>query len=443
MKISSEEAPEAGTIDRAGFSGFQFMVVALCAIVAVLDGFDTQSIGYAAPRIAAQFGITPKDLAPILAAGLFGLAAGNFFVGPLADKFGRKRIIVLATAWFGVLALMTAFATSLEQLKILRFLTGIGLGAALPNIIALTTEYAPARLRATAVMVMFCGFPLGSTIGGFISAPLMEAYGWPAVFIMGGVAPLVLLPVLLFMLPESARFLAIRGAPEAKIEPLLQRINPGASVAQFTADVQAERAAAPKGFTVPQLFTHNRAASTLLLWVTFFMSLLVYYFLVTYLPTLMTAAGLAPNLGIFSVATLNLGGVVGAIVLARLLDKHSPFIVLGLTYVASAVFVVLLANGPGNIPLLFVAAALAGFCAAGGQIGSNALAAALYPTAIRSTGVGWALGVGRIGAILGPLVAGALLGLSWTPQEIIQAAAAPALAGAAAVLLLGYVRRKH
>lgn len=441
MNISSE-TPDQGEIDRAGFTGYQLMVVVLCAMVALLDGFDTQSIGYAAPRIATEFGISPKALAPILAAGLLGLAAGNFFLGPLADKLGRKRIIVLSTLWFGGLSLLAATSTSLEQLQIYRFLTGIGLGAALPNVIALTSEYAPSRLRATAVMAMFCGFPLGSTIGGFISAPLMDAYGWRSVFVMGGIAPLAFLPVLIFLLPESVRFLAIRGAPDSKIEPVLRRLNYNSSATQFVADVQAEKAAAPRGFTVPQLFISGRAASTLLLWVTFFMSLLVYYFLVTYLPTLMVAAGLKQNLAIFSVATLNLGGVAGALVLARLLDRFSPFVVLGLTYIGSAVFVVLLANGPSNISLLFIAAALAGFCAAGGQIGSNALAAALYPTAIRATGVGWALGVGRIGAILGPIFAGVLLGMGWRPQEIIQSAAAPALVGAAAVFLLGVVRRK-
>lgn len=441
MKVSSG-APEPEAIDQAGFSGYQILVVALCAVVALLDGFDTQSVGYAAPRIAVEFGISPKGLAPILAAGLLGLAAGNFFIGPLADKIGRKSVILISTCWFGLLALLTATSTTLEHLQICRFLTGIGLGAALPNIIALTSEYAPSRLRATAVMVMFCGFPLGSTIGGFISAPLMEAYGWRSVFIMGGIGPLLLLPFLIFLLPESVRFLAIRGASEAKIEPILKRLKHGASAAQFIADVQAERAAAPRGFTVPQLFTNGRSVSTVLLWTTFFMSLLVYYFLVTYLPTLMVAAGLKQNLAIFSVATLNLGGVAGALVLARLLDRFSPYVVLGLTYVGSAIFVVMLANGPSNISLLFVAAALAGFCAAGAQIGSNALAAALYPTAIRATGVGWALGVGRVGAILGPIVAGVLLGLGWRPQDIIQSAAIPALVGAGAVFLLGVVRRR-
>ncbi len=442
MQISSD-APEKGPLDTGKLSAMQIGAIALCALVALLDGFDTQAIGYAAPRLADDWGIAPKSFGPIFSAGLFGLMAGAFILGPVADKIGRKTVIVGATLVFGVLALSTAWAANLQQLLLLRFLTGIGLGAVLPNIIALTSEYAPARLRATAVMVMFCGFPLGSTIGGLISSPLMEAYGWRAVFIMGGVAPLVILPLLMFALPESVRFLAVRGAAEDKIGRILKRINPDISVKDFIAGVQAEKAGAPKGLTVPQLFAEGRAASTLLLWVTFFMSLLVYYFLVNWLPTLVRESGLPLKLAIYSTAILNLGGVAGALVLARLLDRFSPYIVLGLTYLATAGFVALVAYGTTSASFLMVAAALAGFGAAGGQIGSNALAAALYPTAIRSTGVGWALGVGRVGAILGPLIAGALLGMNWSPQAIILSAALPALVGAGAVFLLGVARRNH
>lgn len=441
MKVSSGEQ-EAGPFDGVPFSRFQFKVVALCALIAILDGFDTQSIGYAAPRIADDWGIQSAAFGPIFSAGLFGLAAGNLIFGPIADKLGRKPVIVIATAVFGSLTLLTAWVDTLNQLLILRFLAGIGLGAALPNIIALTCEYAPTRLRATAVMIMICGFPLGSTIGGLISAPLMDAFGWRAIFIMGGIIPLLLLPLLLSSLPESIRFLALGGHSHEKIGQILHQIVPGASVADFIADIRAEKSVAPQGNTVPQLFTGGRAATTALLWFAFFNSLLVYYFLVTWLPTLIHDAGQSLNLAILATAVLNLGGVAGAFVLARFLDKYSPFIVLGLTYTASAIFVAMLAFGATIVPILIVAAALCGFAASGGAIGSNALAAALYPTPIRSTGVGWALGVGRAGAILGPLIAGFLLGFGWTPKAIILSAALPALAASAAVFALGYARRK-
>jgi AAHS family 4-hydroxybenzoate transporter-like MFS transporter len=438
----TSDGPSGGLIERSKFGPLQISVIVLCALVALLDGFDTQAIAYVAPRIAQDWGVPPSSFGPIFSAGLVGLMLGAFIFGPVADRIGRKTVILFATAAFGLFALLTATAASLDQLLLYRLLTGVGLGAAMPNMISLTSEYAPARLRATAVMIMFCGFPLGSTIGGLIAGPLMEVYGWQGVFVMGGVVPLILLPVLMFALPESVRFLAMRGRSEARIGKVLRRIDPQASTADFIAEIQAESGSAAKGFSVLQLFKEGRAPGTLLLWVTFFMNLLVMYFLVNWLPTLIRESGLPLNLAILSSAILNLGGVVGAIILARMIDRWSPFAVLGAAYAVSAVFIVLIAYGATSAPVMLTAAALAGFGIVGGQIGCNAVAAALYPTAIRSTGVGWALGFGRIGAILGPLIGGALLAGGWTPKAIITIAAAPALAAGAAVFLLGAIRPK-
>jgi AAHS family 4-hydroxybenzoate transporter-like MFS transporter len=190
----------------------------------MLDGFDTQAIAYVAPRITESWGLTPAAFGPIFSAGLIGLALGAFILSPLADRFGRKLILLISTAIFGVFALLTATAASMDQLLLLRLLTGLGLGGAMPNIIALTSEYSPSRLRATLVTIMFCGFPLGSTIGGLIAAPLMEAHDWQGVFVLGGVLPILLLPVLIVVMPESVRFLVARGAPQAKIAPIVRRL---------------------------------------------------------------------------------------------------------------------------------------------------------------------------------------------------------------------------
>lgn len=441
MKMSSEGL-EASPFDNVRFSGFQVAIVALCGLVALLDGFDSQVIGFAAPKIAEDWGVNSSVFGPIFSAGLFGLVAGGLVFGPLADRFGRKPMILISTALFGLFCLFTAWANTLNDLLILRFLTGIGLGAAIPNIIALTSEYAPKRLRATAVMVTVCGFPLGSAIGGLISAPLIDAYGWRGIFVLGGLPPVLLIPVLMAYLPESARFLAVSNASEDKIGRILRRISPDVMVSAFIAAAKKEREAEPKGFTVPQLFTEGRAATTLLLWFAFATSLLGFYFLVNWLPTLIRESGLPLSTAIMSSVVLNLGGVVGAVVLARLLDKFSPFLVLGLAYVAAAVFVPIMGFATTSVPVLLCAAALSGFATSGGAIGSNALAAALYPTSIRATGVGWALGVGRGGAILGPLIAGGLLALGWTPKAIIASAAVPALMCAAAIFVLGAAHRR-
>ncbi len=429
-------------IDRAKFGPLQFGVTALCFIIAMLDGFDTQSIAFVAPKIAEEWGLSPSEFGPIFAIGLLGLTVGAFTLSPAADKFGRKTVILVSTLIFGLFALLTAFAGSMTELLIYRFVTGIGLGAAMPNIIALTSEYGPARLRATLVTVMFCGFPLGSTIGGLISTGLIANYGWESVFLVGGVLPLLLLPVLYFLLPESVRFLVAKGAPEAKIAPIVKKIDANASVAEFIEGLKHEQSSAAKGFSVFQLFREGRTPVTLLLWVAFFMNLLVMYFLVNWLPTLLKGAGLPLSMAILSTAILNLGGVVGAIALGRMIDRFSPYIVLGTAYAASAAFIALLAFGGTNLTVLLVGAALSGFGVVGAQIGCNALTAAVYPTNIRATGVGWALGVGRIGAIVGPLVGGVLLGAGWTPQSLILLAVVPAVVASLAVFVLGGVRRR-
>jgi AAHS family 4-hydroxybenzoate transporter-like MFS transporter len=432
----------SAVVDRAKFGSLQFGVTALCFVIAMLDGFDTQSIAFVAPRIAEDWGLTPAAFGPIFSVGLLGLTIGAFVLSPAADRFGRKAIILISTAIFGVFALLTATATNLEHLLIYRLLTGIGLGAAMPNIIALTSEYAPQRLRATLVTVMFCGFPLGSTIGGLGSTWLIANWDWHSVFVVGGVLPLLLLPVLYFMLPESVRFLVARDAPESRIAPIVKRIDPDASTQAFIQGLKDEHSSAAKGFSVFQLFREGRAPVTGLLWVAFFMNLLVMYFLVNWLPTLLKGAGLPLSLAILSTSTLNLGGVVGAIALGRLIDKRSPYIVLGAAYAASAVFIAVIAFGGVNLTVLLIGAALSGFGVVGAQIGCNALAASVYPTAIRATGVGWALGVGRIGAIVGPLVGGMLLAAAWSPQNIILMAVIPALIASVAVLVLGGVRKK-
>jgi AAHS family 4-hydroxybenzoate transporter-like MFS transporter len=302
----------------------------------------------------------------------------------------------------------------------------------MPNIIALTSEYAPKRMRALLIAIMFCGFPLGSTIGGVISAPLIGALGWHSVFVVGGMLPLVTLIALSIWLPESIRFLVTRGVSGERFANLLARLDPAASQAAASRYVMPPAQAS--GFPVAKLLAKGRASMTLLLWVAFFMNLLVMYFLVNWMPSLLKASGLPLNIAILSTAVLNAGGVVGAIVLGRFVDRLDPYLVLGGAYSASALFIAGIAFGSANVWTLMISTFLAGFGVVGAQIGMNALAASLYPTEIRSTGVGWALGVGRIGSIIGPVAGGILLGFGWTAQSVVLTAAVPALLAGLAVI---------
>ncbi|GAC1505932.1 MAG: hypothetical protein NVS2B1_15600 [Bradyrhizobium sp.] len=279
----------ADFIDQQPVGAFQIKLLATCASVLFLDGFDTQAIGYVAPALAKEWGLTKGALGPVFSAGLFGLMIGALVFGPLADRIGRKKIIILSTLAFGIGSLATAFVQDVNALLAIRFLTGLGLGGAMPNAVAMTSEFNPRRRRATMVMIMFCGFSVGAALGGLLAAALIPQFGWRSVFVVGGVAPLLLVPILSLRLPESVRFLALTGRAHQRVAELLATINPNAAFAPGTQFVIHEPEL--RGIPVQHLLRDGRAPVTLLLWVVFFMSLLDLYFLSNWLPTVLNDLG--------------------------------------------------------------------------------------------------------------------------------------------------------
>ncbi len=429
------EVNVSALIDGHRISPFQVRVALLCAAVVFLDGFDAQAIGYVAPTISKAWSLKPGALGPVIAAGLVGLAIGALGFSLLADRIGRKPVIVACTLAFGVCSLMTATADSLQSLMVWRFLTGLGLGGAMPNPIALTTEYSPQKSRATMVMAMFVGFSLGSAVGGAIASQIVPHLGWTSVFVLGGIFPILLVPVLVLWLPESIRLLTLRGTAGERVGKLLAQIDPAWVFGQNTQFVAPEEH--PPGFPVRHLFAEGRALNTVLLWTMFFMNLLDLYFLASWLPTVINNAGLSVERAVITTAMLQVGGIAGVLTFARLIDRFGFFRVLPPAYFAAGLFIAAIGSAGANPDLIMATVVGAGFCVVGAQTSSNALAATFYPTFIRSTGVGWALGIGRIGSIIGPTLGGLMLALQWHTPTIFLAGAVPVFIAAAAAFTMG------
>jgi MFS transporter, AAHS family, 4-hydroxybenzoate transporter len=438
--MSTTPANDASAVDVATFidaqpvGAFQIKLLLICATVLFLDGFDTTAIGYVAPALAKELNLSRAALGPVFSAGLFGLMIGALLLGPLADRVGRKKIIIFSTLAFGIGTLVTAFVSDVSSLFVIRLLTGLGLGGAMPNTIALTSEFSPHRRRATMVMVMFVGFSIGAALGGLLAAALIPQFGWRSVFVVGGAAPLALAPILALRLPESVRFLALTGRAHARVAELLSLVNARTGFAAGQRFVVDEPALT--GIPVQHLFRNGRTLATLLLWVVFFMSLLEIYFMSNWLPTVLNDLGASISIAAVIGAMFQVGGVVGTFVLGRFIDRFS-FRALALVYFIAVFAVGAIGQlGHAAIPVT-IAIFVAGFCIVGGQIAANALAAGFYPTSVRATGVGWALGVGRVGSIVGPLVGGVLLSLKWNAGELFMTAALAALCAAMAAFLLG------
>jgi len=409
-------------IDERPFGSYQLRVAVMCGILVFMDGFDAQMMGFVAPALTAFLKVSRTEFGFAISSGLVGMMIGALVCGPLADRFGRKPVLVGCAFAFGICSLITATAGSLRELMLFRLLTGFGLGGAMPNTIALTSEYSPKKSRATAVMLMFCGFSIGAAIPGFVAGPLIAGYGWQSMFIVGGVLPCVIAVIAVGVLPESFRFLIIKGRERKTILQHLSRIAPGAKLDAATAFVSGE----PQTQSgIRHLFSAGRTALTVLLWVMFFMNLLDLYFLNSWLPSVLSDAGIPLNTASRVTSLLQIGGTCGALLLGRLMDRLLSFRVLAATYIAAGISIFFIGQAGSSVLFLAFSVFAAGFFVIGGQTSSNALAAEFYPTAIRATGVGWALGIGRVGSIIGPTLGPMLMTPGIDSRHVFWAASLP------------------
>jgi AAHS family 4-hydroxybenzoate transporter-like MFS transporter len=424
-------------INQHRLAPFQILIVVLCFLIVAIDGFDTAAIGFLAPAIRAEWNLTPAQLAPLFGAGLAGLMAGAFLFGPLADKYGRKAVLVFCVLFFGVASLASAYSTSLWMLVALRFLTGLGLGGAMPNSVTLTSEYCPEKHRLFMVTTMFCGFTVGSALGGLASAQLVEDYGWRSVLILGGALPLALLPLMVWQLPESVRYLVMEGKGLRRVAATLKRIAPQESLDNVKFVLTDKK---PQGSPVGRLFKRDVYVGTLLLWFAFFMSLLIIYLLSSWLPTLIKSTGVSLKTASLVTTMFQVGGTLGAIALGWLMDRFNPHYVLAISYATAGIFIAAIGSLTSTPWLIGLAVFAAGFCISGSQVGANALSASFYPTDCRATGVSWANGVGRIGSVVGSVGGGAMLSMNLSLPSVFLIVGIPALLAGATMLAMGRYR---
>jgi AAHS family 4-hydroxybenzoate transporter-like MFS transporter len=440
------------TIDRSRLGPFQIRLFVLCALCLIMDGFDVQVIGFVAPEITRDWGIANAALGPVFGAGNLGVLVGALLFTMVADTIGRRPVLIGSTFFFAAMMLVTAGVSSVEGLVVLRFVTGLGLGSVIPSATALIGEYSPARSRVTLMMTITVGFTAGAAFGGLIAAWLIPQFGWRSVFYFGGIAPLAVAGAMYFWLPESLQMLVLRakdGPPEGgphvqggphirRARSYLRRIDP--SIPDTAVLIVSEESGG--GVPAVHLFRSGRATGTLLLWFVNFMNILLVYSLANWLPTVVRDAGHSTQTAVLVGTMLQVGGTIGTVVFAGLIAKLTFIPVLAGSFAIACVAIASIGPSLPTVALLTGVVFLAGWCTIGAQPGLNALSATFYPTYLRSTGVGWGLGIGRIGAIAGPVIGGVLIGRNWSGADLFYAASIPGILAVVGTLALGRATRR-
>jgi AAHS family 4-hydroxybenzoate transporter-like MFS transporter len=423
--VSRVDIPRLLANSRIG--PLQKRVFVLCLLTLIIDGFDVQAMGFLIPALSADWNVEPAQFRTVLPAANFGVLIGSLAFSPLADKLGRRPVLVWSTLWFALMTLAAAFATNVTQLFWLRFVGGIGMGCIIPNATALIGEYSPAGRRVTLMMTITVGFTAGGAVAGFVARALIPQYGWQSVFLVGGAIPLAIAVAMYFALPESLQFLAVRRRLH-EVGRWLKVLAPTLKVDASTEYVTNEESKG--GVPFVHLLRDGRAPVTVLLWVVNFMNLLNLYSVSSWLPTVVNGMGYSQNTAVLVGTVVWVGGTIGTFGLAWAITRWGFTRTLMLNYAVAALSIALIGQPGISLALLSMIVFITGWCVIGGQPGMNAFAATFYPTYLRSTGVGWALGVGRIGAIVGPYIGGVMIGAQWTSQQLFWAAAVPAVISA-------------
>jgi AAHS family 4-hydroxybenzoate transporter-like MFS transporter len=421
-------------IDERPVSGLQMWAIFLCSLVILLDGYDIQVMALAVPSLIQEWGLPAGEFKFALSAALFGIGCGAFFVSPIGDRLGRRTVIIIMSAIVGVATIATAFAADLNQLFFWRFVTGVGLGAGMANATAMSAEYAPQRRRAVIVAGTYCNIALGALIAGFIAPPLIAAFSWHAIFIVGGVLPLILCALMIFTAPESIRFLVNKKPGDPRIAKALAKIAPDVDPATVYA---AEKNAAKQ--SILAVLSPPYTQRTLLLWLIFLLNLFALYTMISWLPTILVDAGWSRERALQGGVLIQAGGIMGGLLQAWFVDKKQTAPAMFFSYLIAGVCLTLFLVVPSDVPKWGLMLVAIGAGVSGAQVSLNVLATAFYPSLIRATGVGWANAAGRIGAVLAPILGGFVLEAGVPPIEGLAMLAVPVGICALCILLLPLV----
>ncbi|WP_333907392.1 MFS transporter [Delftia acidovorans] len=423
------------TMDEGAMAPFQWLAVAICTLLIMLDGFDVLVMAFTASAVAAEWKLNGAQLGVLFSAGLIGMALGSLFLAPVADRRGRQPIIVLCLVLVSAGMLLSAAARSHVELAALRAMTGVGIGGMLASVGVITSEYSSNKWRSTAIALQATGYPIGATLGGLVAAWLLTHHGWRSVFVFGGLATALMVPIVLWRLPESVDFLMGRRPARAleKLNRLMALMGQPAMLqlpAQAGGDVQ-------QGNTVAALFRNGLARPTLMLWAGFFLLMFSVYFSLSWTPKLLVQAGLSAQQGVTGGVLLNLGGIAGGSLFGLLAVKAKlRHLAMG-SLLLNALFTALFGLASASLGWAFAAAVGVGVFLFASMAGLYGLVPATYPAQVRATGMGWAIGIGRIGAIVAPTMAGLLLDGGWQPASLYYVFALPLIAAALAVWATG------
>ncbi|WP_440985239.1 MFS transporter [Xanthomonas sontii] len=422
--------PTALVLDR--MSGFQWTAIAVCVLLNMLDGFDVMVMAFIAPHVSEAWRLSGKLLGIALSAGLVGMALGSLLLAPLADRWGRRNMILCCLAILTVGMAASALAQDIWQLAALRVFTGIGIGGMLAGVGVITSEYASPKWRSTAVALQATGYPIGATLGGLIAAMLLERWGWHAAFLFGALASLLCIPVVLALLPESLDFLLSRRPPDAlaRLNVLLTRMRAP------TLDALPPRPPVQEKAGYAALFTPHLRRNSVLIALGFFMHMFAFYFVLSWTPKLLVQAGLSAEQGVTGGVLLNLGGIVGGALFGGLAARFALPRLTAVSFLIAALGMAAFATLGTQLQLAFPVAFVIGAALFGSMAGLYALAPIVFAPTVRTTGLGWAIGIGRVGAILSPMTVGVLVDAGWQPANLYYVLALPLLVAIAAVLTM-------